>query len=303
MTMAMLWKSVRSTAKNITEHEVGQSAAALTYYLLFALFPMLIFISNLLGMLELNVTAITTYLLRIMPDDVVYLLEAYLNYVQEESSGTLLWFSLAFSVFFPFRAVRSLTRGVRRAYQLEKPEKPIRHAIRQVIFTVAFLLIVIAAFALSVFGRRFVSLVTSWLELGKFLQIPPPLLRLWQYLRFALVGALMFAIILMLHLVALGTRYSVKSLMPGIVLSLISWLTVSICFSVYVENFGNYSVIYGTLGTVIVLLIWLYMTSFLLILGAEFNASLYTIRKEISSAHTEEVNEFTTRNNEIFDSK
>lgn len=62
--------------------------------------------------------------------------------------------------------------------------------------------------------------------------------------------------------------------LPGITLSLVSWLVISIGFSVHVENFGKYSIIYGALGTVIVLLIWLYMTSFLLILGAEFNAAL-----------------------------
>ena len=55
---------------------------------------------------------------------------------------------------------------------------------------------------------------------------------------------------------------------------MVVWLVVSIGFSVYVENFANYSVIYGTLGAVIVLLVWLYLTSFVLILGAEFNAAL-----------------------------
>lgn len=274
MTAAKIWQIIRGTAKNISGHEVGQSAAALTYYLLFALFPILIFVSNLLGLLDLNVAAISNTLMKIMPDDVVYLLEAYLNYVQEESSGSLLWFSLAFSVWFPLRAVRSLTAGVRRAYQLGKPEKPLRYFLQQTIFTVAFLVIIILAFVFSVFGRRFVSFAVNWLGIGQLVRIPNVLLQLWQYLRFALVGALMLAVIVILYLVALGRRHHVKSLMPGILLSLTAWLTVSIGFSVYVENFGNYSLIYGTLGTVIVLLIWLYMTSFILILGAEFNAVL-----------------------------
>ena len=280
MKASGLWRAIRKTANNIVAHEMWQSAAALTYYFLFALFPMLIFVSNLLGLLDLNVSAITAALLRIVPKDVVELLETYLNYVQQESNGVLLWFSLAFSVWFPLRAVRSLTRGVRRAYQLDRPDSPVKHTFRQAVFTLLFLVIIIVALVFSVLGRRFVSLVVTWLGLGKLVQIPSLLLQLWQYLRFAFVAALMFAIIVMLYLVALGNHCTVRSLMPGTLLSLVTWLTVSIGFSVYVENFGRYSLIYGTLGTVIVLLVWLYMTSFVLLLGAEFNGALYAIRRE-----------------------
>ena len=69
-------------------------------------------------------------------------------------------------------------------------------------------------------------------------------------------------------------KHRVRTVLPGVVLAMVVWLVVSIGFSVYVENFANYSVIYGTLGAVIVLLVWLYLTSFVLILGAEFNAAL-----------------------------
>lgn len=276
----LLRRSICKTLINTAEHSIGKSAAALTYYLLFAMFPLLIFISNLLGLLELNVASITNALLPIMPDDVVYLLEAYLNYINATSSQVLLWFSLAFCVWFPLRAVRSLMDDVRRAYQLKKPEKPVRYTIRQVLFTIAFLVIVVLTLVISVFGRRFISSVTQWLGLEQVLQLPASLLNLWQYLRFILLCVLMFAVLALLYTVAQDKRCSVKSLMPGITLSLVAWLVISIGFSVYVENFGSYSVIYGTLGTVIVLLVWLYMTSFILILGAEFNASLIAVRDD-----------------------
>ncbi len=68
--------------------------------------------------------------------------------------------------------------------------------------------------------------------------------------------------------------------MPGIAAALTSWMIVSIGFSFYVENFANYSIIYGTLGAVIVLLIWLYMTAAILILGAELNVALLKVHSE-----------------------
>lgn len=274
MKVKFLMRAARRTFSNTVEHEIGKSAAALTYYLLFAMFPILIFINSLLGMLNWNVTAISNVLLPVLPREVVSMLEAYLTYIRGESSSVLLWFSLAFSVWFPLRAVRSLTNDVRLAYQLGKPENPVGYALRQMVFTLVFLVIVTLTLLLCVLGGRFLSAAAGWLKLGQRLRIPASGLTLWQYFRFLLLGALMFLILVLLYTVAQDKRPPIRTLLPGIALSLVSWLVISMGFSLYVENFGKYSIIYGALGTVIVLLIWLYMTSFLLILGAEFNAAL-----------------------------
>ena len=274
MKVRFLMRAARRTFSNTVEHEIGKSAAALTYYLLFAIFPILIFINSLLGMLNWNVTAISNVLLPVLPREVVSMLEAYLTYIRGESSSVLLWFSLAFSVWFPLRAVRSLTNDVRLAYQLGKPANPVGYALRQMVFTLVFLVIVTLTLLLCVLGGRFLSAAAGWLKLGQRLRIPASGLNLWQYFRFLLLGALMFLILVLLYTVAQDKRPPIRTLLPGIALSLVSWLVISMGFSLYVENFGKYSIIYGALGTVIVLLIWLYMTSFLLILGAEFNAAL-----------------------------
>lgn len=279
-----LRKAVRKTLTGSVEHEAGKSAAALTYYMLFAMFPLLVFVSNLLGMLELNVTSITNALLPVMPDDAVYLLEAYLNHVTDNSSPVMFWFSLVFTVWFPMRAVRGLMDDVRLAYGLGKPGRPVRYAIRQFVFTILFLVIIIVLLLLAVLGRQFVTTVTDWLGVDELLQIPPVLLDLWQYLRFVLLAAIMFLVLGLLYAASQDQRQPIKTILPGAAMALAAWLAVSIGFSVYVENFANYSLIYGTLGAVIVLLIWLYMTSYVLILGAEFNASAAAVRLEFSEA-------------------
>lgn len=276
----MFRKTIRKTIQNAAAHDIGKSAAALTYYLLFALFPLLIFISNLLGLLDLNVDTITRTLLPVMPDDVVHLLEAYLSHINDNSSRVLFWFSLVFTVWFPMRAVKGLMDDVRLAYQLEKPRKPVWYAIRQFVFTIVFLVFIALLFVLAILGRRFITTVTVWLGLDQFLQIPSVLLDLWQYFRFVLLASLMFAVLGLLYATAQDRRQGIRTILPGVLLAMASWLLVSIGFSVYVERFANYSVIYGTLGAVIMLLVWLYLTSFILIFGAEFNAALFAIREE-----------------------
>lgn len=280
----LLPKAIRKTAFSVAEHGVGKSAAALTYYLLFAMFPLLIFVSNLLGLLDLDVASISKALMPVMPDDVVNLLETYLYYVTDNSNQVMLWFSLVFTVWFPFRAVNSLMDDVRIAYQLGRPRRPVLYAIRQFLFTIIFLVIIIVLFLLATFGRKFVSTITVWLGVEDILNISPVFLNLWQYLRFVLLAAIMFAILGLLYAASQDRKQPARAIMPGVAIAMTAWLTVSIGFSIYVENFANYSVIYGALGAVIVLLMWLYMTSFILILGAEYNASLVAARKEAQEA-------------------
>lgn len=109
-------------------------------------------------------------------------------------------------------------------------------------------------------------------------------MTIWQYLRFIPVGMLMFAALGTLYAASLDKRQPWNEMLPGITVALVSWIVVSIGFSVYVENFANYSVIYGTLGAVVVLLMWLYMTAVILILGTELNAALQTVRSIANAA-------------------
>ena len=265
--------------KNFFEHGVGKNAAALAYYLLFAFFPLLIFLSNVLGILDLNVVAITQSLQRILPKDIVGLIEAYLEHVSQSSSQTLLWFALVFSIWFPMRAVKGLIEDVRLAYHMDKPKQPVTDTIQQLIYTVGFLLVIGVTLALSTFGKHVLEYITFFLP-KRILPISDYLLEVWQYVRFIPIGLLMFAALGSLYTVALDKRQPIKEIGPGIVLALVSWLLVSVGFSFYVENFANYSLIYGTLGAVIVLLMWLYMTAIILIMGAEVNAALLSVRAE-----------------------
>ncbi len=268
---------LRLLVRNFFEHDVGKNAAALAYYLLFALFPLLIFISNLLGLLDLNVTAITQALQGILPKDIVNLVESYLDYVSDTSSYALMWFALVFSVWFPMRAIKGLMDDVRLAYHLGRPQRPIAYTIRQLIYTIMLLLVIGLTLLLSTLGQNILGFIIELLP-ENTLSISDYLLEIWQYLRFLPVGLLMLVALGTLYAVSLDKRQPMKAIIPGILAALISWMVVSIGFSFYVENFANYSVIYGTLGAVIILLMWLYMTAVILILGAELNAALLTVR-------------------------
>ena len=272
-----LKQTVLLLIRNYVQHNVGKNAAALAYYLLFAIFPLLIFASNLLGLLKLDVFSITQTLSNFLPKDIVGLIESYLEYISHTSGHLLLWFSLVFSIWFPMRAVKGLMDDVRLAHHLSKPPNSLKYRLRQLIYTVVFLVVIILTLALSTLGEHVLGYI------GRLLPEYTPRISgfipdFWQYLRFIPMALLMFAALGALYALSMDKRPPIKQILPGIIAALISWMVVSIGFSFYVENFAHYSLIYGTMGAMIVLLMWLYMTALVLILGAEFNAALTKIR-------------------------
>ena len=246
-------------------HDVAQQGAALAYYVLFALFPILVFVSSLLGMLHLNVEDTVELLATVLPSAVVELCRSYLSYAAAPSNTAVFWLSLIFSIYFPMRAANCLMRSVRRAYGVKRPTNLIRYYARLLLFTVILILVIILSLVLITVGQRLL------LYLAGHIHRMEGIIRLWNYLRFVLLAAILFATLGLLYALSNDERQQAGAIIPGALIALTAWMALSVGFSFYVENFADYSLLYGALGTVIVLLIWLFLSAVALIMGAEFN--------------------------------
>lgn len=276
---------VRQLVKRYSTHDVGQQSAAMAYYLLFTIFPMLIFVSSLLGVLHLDVEGAANILSAFLPKSVVELGKTYLAYVSSTASTTILWFSLVFSIYFPARAANCLMRCVRRAYGLRRPDRPLLYRIRMLLFTVYLIVVIVAALVLMTMGQKVLEFFIGHLDPSR------ALLTLWDTLRFVILGVLMFATLGLLYAMSQDRRQPARHIVPGAVCSLAAWMILSVGFSFYVENFANYSVIYGTLGAVVVLLVWLYLSATTLIMGAELNGMIQAWTNDKAHSGVEEQEE------------
>lgn len=264
------------------DHDVPRDSAALTYYLLFAIFPLLIFVSTLLGALQLDVASVTQTLSQFIPADVVHVITEYLGFVNTHSSSELLLFSLVFSIWFPMRAVGCLLHSMRKAVGRSRPSSMLRQMVHNLLFTLFLIVAIALSLVLIVVGRRALML------LGRFLTLSPLFIETWNALRF-LVLALIMAVVLMLeHILAWGERRPLRDALPGIVASLALWMGLSFAFSYYVENRARYAVLYGSIATTIVALLWMYMSATIFLLGAELNGALLAYRKEKELAAAED---------------
>ena len=255
-------------------HNVGIQSAALAFYLLFMIFPFLIFISALLGLLRLDVAGILLALGEILPRGVVDLIEVYLTYVSRNPSPHLLVFGLVFSIYFPMRATNSLMRSGRTAYHLGPPRGPVRHVLNTLLYTVLLIVTIAAALALMTVGDRILSYAVVHFRLPFFVA------EAWTKLRFPVVAVLCYFALFLLYALAQDVRQPWRNIWPGTLAALTAWMAVSWLYAFYVDNIANYSLLYGSIGTVIALLIWLNMSSIVLIMGAELNGTIISLRKD-----------------------
>ena len=263
-------------------HDVARDSAALTYYLLFAIFPLLIFISTLLGLLELDIAYITSVLEPLFPADVLNVVRSYLEYVSANPSRQLLWFSLVFSIWFPMRASGCLMHSLRKAFGRSAPESLWRSQLRILLFTVWLIVVIAVTLCLVVVGRTVLEFV------GRFVSVTEAFITAWSSLRFVVLALVMVVTLVLLYMLSQGQRRPLREVLPGVASSLAAWMVLSMAFSYYVEHVGQYSVLYGSIATVIVVLLWLYMSGQVLILGAEFSAALTEEKKAAAPSGGEE---------------
>ena len=255
-------------------HNVGIHSAALAFYLLFTIFPLLIFISALLGLLHLDVAGILLALGELMPRTVVDFVEMYLTYVRDNSSLQLMLFGLFFSIYFPMRATNSLMRSVRIAYHLGPPRAALTHLIKTLLYTVLLMVAIALTLVLMTVSDRLLAYGVEYLRLPLFVA------ELWARLRFPTIAVVGYFALFFLYALAQDARQPWRNIWPGTLAALGAWMAFSWLYAWYVENVAHYSLLYGSIGAVIVLLIWLNVSAMTLIMGAECNGALMSLRKD-----------------------
>ncbi len=251
--------------------KVGQSAAELAYYLMFSLFPLLIFLNAALSTLNFSPEHLLEKLNIVLPEEIVSLFTEYMDYIGNLKSDVLLYAGLILTVFMLFRAVNSLTGSVMTVYRIQ------RHGILHYFGVLMFCLLLMVA----VFVFLLVMILSGNLlsGLGRYLYIPELFLQLWDMLRLFLVPLCMLLMLwAFYHMVGRG-QYHLRQSLPGAIFALVLWIAMTMAFSYYVANMGGYSLLYGSLSTIMVLMLWLWLTGVVLIMGGVFNHVLVEERK------------------------
>lgn len=264
------------TIKGFLNKEVGRRSAGLTYYLVFAIFPFIISIISILGILKLPMISLEGDVAAFLPADVITLLNITLVHMTAYSNGAILTFGLAFALWFPFRAVKNMTTEVADIYGEEK-QKVKGHLARVFFLYILILVFIPIVFILLIIGEGVLDFIFQYLPV---LPLTEEIILLWDKLRFLPMALGLILLTSAVYALSPAKRPGWRYVLPGALLSTAAWMCYSLFFAHYVNNMGNYSVIYGSIGAIIVFLIWLNWSLTALLTGAVFNQALREAKKD-----------------------
>jgi membrane protein len=245
-------------------------AAQLAFYFLLALFPALLFLVSLLAYLPLD-AAVNTTLARLqpfLPRDVLALINNEVDQMLRGSERSLLTFAIAGAIWSSSSAMTAVITSLNRAYDIEEFRSWWKTRLIAIALSVALAVFVVLAFMLVVGGTDLAHAVASWLGAGELFRIAWSILQ-WPVALFFVV----FAINLVYYFAPnANTRWVWVS--PGSLLATGLWFATSLGFKIYLRHVSDIALVHGAIGSVIVLMLWLYLSGFAILIGAELNAEI-----------------------------
>ncbi len=252
---------------------IARSAAALAYFLILTFFPVLICINAFVGLLHLDVNMVMLAAEPFLPGESLGVLGDYLRYINENQSTGLLIAGVGVTIFSASSAFRTLMSTMDELY-----DRTSYTGIWQVLASLVFSALLLVTIYLSIV----VVLTGEWLFslLVRFLDLDAAALPWdWQWLRFLLLFALVLFFVLVVYRVSAPRGQPRPPILTGGVLATITLVAASMLFSWFIGLSSRYSLVYGSLASVIILLAWLYLCGNILMLGNVFNCVWYRRKK------------------------
>lgn len=255
------------------DDDIPALAAQLTYYLLLSFFPFFIFFITLLSFTPITSDQAINYFHKILPQSSFNILFEVIKQVQRSNKGTFISFGMIATIWAASNGMNAVIKGINKAYDQHETRSFWKVRAVSIIATIALAMTIILSFILLVFGEVIGA------KLFDYLGYPHLFIALWNLVRYSVPTIVMVTVFTLLYKFTPNKRLHIKEVFAGSLFSTVGWSVTSILFSIYVNNFSNYSKTYGSIGGIIILLVWLYWISMIILLGGEVNAAIVFFKK------------------------
>lgn len=264
--MSKAMSFAKDLAGEIKKDHATTLAAAQAYYYLLAIVPLLILLLAILPYLQIDPQRAIDFIGTILPGEIATTFQDTIVGVVTTPSGGLLTFGILGTLWSASNALSAFIEATNQAYAVEETRSFIKLKLTAIVLTLFMLVAVIVALVLPIFGGAIIDMISSFLNLPEQTEI------IFQILRWVISIAVMSIVLAFLYKFAPNKHFPFKEVVVGALVATILWQVVSLGFSFYVANFSSYSNTYGSLGGLIVLMLWFFLTGLILVLGAEINA-------------------------------
>lgn len=259
--------------KRANRHNIFAGAAQLSYYFLLALFPLLLFLMTLLGYFasagsELRGKLIA-YLAAVMPSSAIGLVHTTLDEITQSASGGKLSFGLLVALWAASNGMGAISDALNRAYGVEETRPWWRVRLVSILLTIFLSILIVTALVIVLYGGNIGDRIAGAFGYGSAFA------AVWRILQWPIAVLFLLLAFNMMYFFApdvRGKRY--RWWTPGTLVGVALWLLFSFAFRIYLHFFNSYSVTYGSLGALIILMLWFYFTGIAILVGGEINSEL-----------------------------
>jgi len=257
----------KRTVTYYLENDMLTYAAALAFQALFSIFPFMIVLIAMLGMLDMMqfYEWIRSQTALLLPDEAMAQVEKVIDEVQKPRGG-LISIGLIVALWVASGAMRVTINALNVVYKVKEGRPFWKLYPLSILYTLCIAAMLIGAAVLMVLGPQ----VMAWM--AEQIGIEEVVVTLWTWFRLPIALALFMVAIAFVYYIAPDVEQRVRFITPGSVLSVIVWIITSLGFGFYIKSFADYSAVYGSIGAVIVLMMYFYISAAVLLFGAEMNA-------------------------------
>jgi membrane protein len=259
------------TFKEVSEDHVAAFAGNLTYKALFALFPFFTLVLSLLGLFNATslVNDMVDYLSGVLSKPAVTLIEQQLVPLTKSQAGSAFTFgaiiSIALALWGVSGAFRSIMEAMNVMYEVEEDRPAWKMYGISIFISLAVVVLMLSAFGIVIFGGSVGG------GLAEFIGLKGAFTTVWKIIQWPIVACIVLFTFAIIYFFAPAAKQKFRWISPGAFLAFAFWLLFSLLFSFYVGASGSFSATYGSLAGVIILMLYIYYTSFIMLLGAEMN--------------------------------
>lgn len=252
----------------VSDHHVGAYAAQTAYFFMLCMIPIILLLLTLVRYTPITKADVMSAVIRVFPSSVESMITTIVNQVYNQSMG-IIPVTILVALWSAGKGVLAITTGLNCIYGCRETRSYVFLRIRSTIYTMMFLLVIILLLVLSVFGNALNIFIAEHIPLVK--NVADWLIEV----RIVITPIVLMIFSLLIYKFLPNRRDKILRQLPGAVFAAIGWMIVSWIFSVYVDIFRGFSNMYGSLTTIVLIMLWMYFCMYSILLGGEVNVLMY----------------------------
>ncbi|WP_346662409.1 YihY/virulence factor BrkB family protein [uncultured Merdimonas sp.] len=263
-----IYQKITAVTEEIGSNHVGAYAAQSAYFFMLCMIPIILLLLTLVRYTPVTKADVMTAVMQVFPSSVGSTMATVVNQVYNQSMG-IIPITIIVALWSAGKGVLAVTNGLNCVYKCTETRNYVILRLRSTLYTMMFLLVILFLLVLSVFGNSLNIFVSEHLPI--FREFADRMIEI----RAILTPVVMVAFSLLIYKFLPNRRDTLFRQLPGAVFAAIGWMAISWVFSVYVDVFTGFSSMYGSLTTIVLIMLWMYFCMYCILLGGELNMRIF----------------------------